>query len=237
MDYHPFKAMLNRYFSRYVGGAQRPIFFDIDQTCPSLNVVTQHYHTIRNECARLLGERARMPQYHEIDPGEAAISGIINPEKQWKVFMLYILGYKPEANRARCPETCRVLDCVPEMTQAFFSVLEPGKSIPLHEGPYLGYLRYHLGLLVPAENPPILVVNGQEYVWKAGEAVLFDDSWPHEVINTSRADRVVLIVDVLRPLPWLPSLVNKLVMYGLAGPTYGRSVARRAQRAGTVNVD
>ena len=43
---------------------------------------------------------------------------------------------------------------IPNLFQAFFSILEPGKSIPAHEGPYCGYLRYHLGLIVPEESPP-----------------------------------------------------------------------------------
>ena len=52
--------------------------------------------------------------------------------------------------------TCRVLEGVPNLLQAFFSVLDPGKSIPLHKGPYLGYLRYHLGLHSPqSQSAPV----------------------------------------------------------------------------------
>lgn len=230
MDYHPFKSMLNRYFARYVGGARRPVFFDIEATCPELTVITRSYATIREECDRVLGLRCGLPRYHEIDPGEADISTVADPDKNWNVFMLYILGHRPRRNRALCPETCRVLDGVPRLTQAFFSVLDPGKSIPLHEGPYLGYLRYHLALRVPAEDPPTLVLNAREYVWREGEAVLFDDTWPHEVVNHGTDIRAVLIVDVLRPLPLWPSAVNTLVARALVGPTYGRAVARRAER-------
>ena len=113
----------------------------------------------------------------------AAISA--TTPKRWNVFLLEIMGHRPAQNRASCPETCRAIEQVPNMIQAFFSILEPGKSVPEHEGPYLGYLRYHLGVRVPVRNPPKLVVNGQDYVWKEGEAVLFDDSWPHSVVNHS----------------------------------------------------
>jgi aspartyl/asparaginyl beta-hydroxylase (cupin superfamily) len=37
--------------------------------------------------------------------------------------------------------------------QAFFSILDGGKSIPRHAAPYRGYLRYHLGLKVPKLLP------------------------------------------------------------------------------------
>ena len=30
MDYHPFKARLNRFMLRHVGGDRRPAFFEVD---------------------------------------------------------------------------------------------------------------------------------------------------------------------------------------------------------------
>jgi aspartate beta-hydroxylase len=227
VDYHVFKSMLNRYLARYIDAPRRPVFFDIKTAYPALAAVTDAYPVIRAEFERLLTEWQELPLYHEIDPGERAISQ--TTAKKWSVFLLEILGHRPAANRACCPETCRVLDRVPNLIQAFFSILDPGKSIPEHEGPYLGYLRYHLALRVPAENPPKLVVKGQDYVWKAGEAVLFDDSWPHSVVNSSAETRAVLVVDVRRPLPALPDLVNRFVTDVIGRHTYGRKLARKAE--------
>lgn len=231
MDYHPIKAGVNDVFLRRVGGLERPTFFDIDAVCPALDLLTRNHDVIRAEWDRLERWRATMPRYHDIDPGQTKISGTVDPDKNWHVFMLYLLGDKPQANRARCPMTCLLLDRIPNLVQAFFSVLDAGKSVPRHQGPYLGYLRYHLGVKVPRKNPPELIVNGQSYVWREGEAVMFDDSWPHEVINHSAEPRVVLIVDVLRPLPTHLSLLNKLIVYGLARPTYYRKVLRRVEGA------
>jgi aspartate beta-hydroxylase/beta-hydroxylase len=128
-----------------------------------------------------------------------------------------------------CPQTARLLDGIPNLVQAFFSVLDPGKSIPLHEGPYYGYLRYHLALRVPKADPPCIIVNAQKHVWKEGEAVLFDDSWPHEVVNHSAERRIVLIVDVMRRLPWLPHLLNRFVTDTIGRMTYGKKVAERVE--------
>ncbi len=229
MDYHPYKAAVNRFFSRYVGGDRRPTFFDIGATFPALSAVTRHYAAIRSEFEAVMQRGVPLPAYHEIDSGQQAISAVVNPDKKWNVFMLRVFGYEPAHARALCPETCQVLDGIPNLLEAFFSILEPGKSVPLHEGPYLGYLRYHLGLRVPQDNPPKIVVNRQPYTWREGEAVLFDDSWPHEVVNRSNELRAVLIVDVLRPMPWWPALVNKFVTHGVARPLYGRKLARRAE--------
>src|SRR5262249_24351091 len=98
--------------------------------------------------------------------------------------------------------------------------------VPLHEGPYLGYLRYHLGLVIPDDDAPVLRVGGQTYVWKAGEAVLFDDTWPHGVENRSRQLRAVLVGDGLRPMPRVASLVNRAVVRWIASPTCATSRGR-----------
>jgi len=228
VDYHIFKSMANSYFGRYVDRERRPTFFNIAECYPALDLVTQAYPVIRGEFDKVVAQSSDLPQYHELDAGEQTISA--TTPKRWNVFMLEIMGHKPAANRALCPETCRALSRVPNLIQAFFSILEPGKSVPEHEGPYLGYLRYHLGLRVPADDPPRLIVNGKDYVWKEGEAVLFDDSWPHSVVNASRQTRAVLIVDVRRPLPTVPDLLNRLLLDVVGRHTYGRHVARKAER-------
>jgi aspartyl/asparaginyl beta-hydroxylase (cupin superfamily) len=227
LDYHIFKSVVNAFFGLFVGRRTRPTFFDIDRAYPALDHVTRAYPVIRKEFDRLTTEWSELPQYHEIDPGERAISD--TTPKRWNVFLLEIMGHRPQYNRACCPETCRALEQVPNMIQAFFSILDPGKSVPEHEGPYLGYLRYHLGVRVPARNPPKLIVNAQDYVWAEGKAVLFDDSWPHSVVNTSSEPRAVLIVDVRRPLPFFADLVNRLVVDVIGRHTYGRGLARKAE--------
>jgi aspartyl/asparaginyl beta-hydroxylase (cupin superfamily) len=158
VDYHIFKSMLNGYLGLHMDRARRPTFFDIAETYPALDAVTKAYPAIRKEFDQLVAEGLTLPQYHEVDSGERAISS--TTPKRWNVFVLECLGYKVALNCQRCPDTCRALENVPNMIQAFFSILDPGKSVPKHEGPYLGYLRYHLGLRVPKNDPPKIVVNG-----------------------------------------------------------------------------
>ena len=110
--------------------------------------------------------------------------------------------------------------------QAFFSILDGGKSIPAHCGPYRGYIRYHLGLVVPPEDPPAIRVKDQHYTWKEGESVLFDDSWEHEVMNKSASDRVVLIVDIRRPMPFYFDALNRLVVR-IMRLVYGKQILKK----------
>ena len=144
--------------------------------------------------------------------------------------MLYLLGKKPKENQTHCPKTYQILKGVPNLIQAFFSIMDPQKSVPLHKGPYLGYLRYHLGIKVPKDNPPSIIVKGQPYTWQNGEHVIFDDSYPHEVVNESKEPRVILIIDIQRPMPFLPSMLNKFAVNVLAKHTYGRSVMNRVKK-------
>lgn len=218
----------NPFFDLFTGGAQRPKLYDIDSIFPELRRIDRAYEDIRAELLALLPQRAQMPRYHEVDTDLIHASGRHHRDKSWNVFMLYSYGARPAANRARCPRTCTVLDTIPRLSQAFFSILEGGKSIPAHEGPTRSYLRYHLGLKVPAENPPSIRIVDQHYTWKEGESVLFDDSWEHEIYNQASDLRAVLIVDVLRPLPWPADLLNRFLRHTLGFLFYGRRILRSA---------
>jgi len=192
---------LNGRYRKSAGGENRPAFYDIDKTYPSLRILDQNYDVIRGEMEGVLAYRDRLPHYHELDARETYISGTINPEKAWKVFMLQCIVGAPKNNQAKCPRTTALIQQIPNVYQAFFSILDPGKSIPAHCGTYLGYLRYHLGLRVPKNNPPSMRVKDQFHTWEERRSLLFDDSLNHEVYNQSDDLRVVLIVDVLRPMP------------------------------------
>lgn len=219
----PLKGV-NTFFDLSTGGRRREVFFDIDTTYPELRRIDEKYDDIRREAMRILPDKAAIPKYHELDAGQTNISA--DTAHDWKVFMLYAMGEKPVENRARCPETSAVLDTIPDLFQAFFSILDAGKSVPAHCGPYRGYIRYHLALKVPQENPPSIRIKDQYHTWCEGNSVLFDDSWDHEVFNEATEDRVVLIVDVLRPMPPLFRGVNRAVST-LIRRLYGKGVAEK----------
>ncbi len=91
---------------------------------------------------------------------------------------------------------------IPGMTTAMFSILSPRKHILDHRGPYKGVLRYHLGLIVPREAERCRIRVGEDIRhWEEGKSLIFDDTFNHEVWNDTDETRVVLFVDVLRPLP------------------------------------
>ncbi len=217
---------VNAFFDLYTGGKRRPVFFDIEKTCPALLELDGNSAAIRDELLALLAGKAAIPRYHDVDRMQYGISGRVDPEKDWKVFYLFAMGEKPAANRARCPKTSALLDQVPGLFQAFFSILDGGKSVPAHCGPYRGYLRYHLGLVVPEHNPPSIRIKDQHYTWEEGKSILFDDSWQHEVYNQSESDRVVLIVDIRRPMPLPFGSLNRFVEFVMRR-VYGKQLLKK----------
>jgi aspartate beta-hydroxylase/beta-hydroxylase len=226
INYESLLVPLNKFYDLHVGGPRRPVFFDIGATRPELLELDRNFPVIRQELLGILPCKQAIPRYHELDQMQYNISARIDPDRAWKIYPLNIMGVKPQEYCRRCPRTTALLDGIPGLFEAFFSILEGGKSIPAHDGPYRGYLRYHLGLVVPEINPPSIRIKDQVYSWKEGESVLFDDSWNHEVYNQCEQDRVILIVDIRRPMPRPFDNVNRLVQR-LMKALYGRHILDR----------
>lgn len=192
---------LNPIFDLHTGGDRRLIFHDIDETCPELRNLEQNFETIQEEARNVLAAYGRLPSYHAIDTDVIHSSGRLQRDKRWSIFMLTSFGLSPRAAPALAPKTLELVREIPGLYQAMFSILEPGKNVAAHVGPSRSYLRYHLALMVPTDKPPCIRLKDKYYTWVEGESVLFDDSWEHEVINESPQMRVILMVDIRRPMP------------------------------------
>ncbi len=172
--------------------------------------VEAEWPVIRKELEAVMQRREDIPNFQEVSEAQKALT----EGEQWKTFWFYAYGEKADENCARCPETIRVLQRIPGMKSAMFSILAPHKHIPEHRGMYKGVLRYHLGLIVPGPDGSckIRVGNDMGY-WKEGKSLIFDDSHPHEVWNDCESYRVVLFVDFLRPIFFPASLLNRVVIW------------------------
>ncbi|MFQ5571936.1 MAG: aspartyl/asparaginyl beta-hydroxylase domain-containing protein [Rhodothermales bacterium] len=183
-------------------------FFDND-IFPWTREIEANWRVIRAELDEILKERASLPSFHDISKDQVLIS----TDDKWKTYFLYGYGYKSEKNCARCPETTRLVEQVPGMKTAFFSILAPGKHIPHHRGPYKGLLRYHLGLQVPEPKEKCRIRVGDDIRhWEEGKGMVFDDTYDHEVWNDTDGQRVVLFMDVIRPFRQPIAALNKGVI-------------------------
>ena len=135
-------------------------------------------------------------------------------ENDWKIIPLKTTGLIIHPNLQYFNSLKNIISH-PSIHNAFFSILEPNSKIPPHIGPYKGYLRYHLGIIIPEENgkKPSIKINNIPYFWKEGEGVLFDDMFVHSVVNPTNQKRVVLFIDVIRPIDGIIGKINEMVIW------------------------
>ena len=104
----------------------------------------------------------------------------------------------------------KLLEELPEVTACAISVLQEGVRIPIHTGYYKGIMRYMMPIIVPKDRENVfLCVNEKKYNWTEGEGVLWDDNFPHKVYNNTNEIRVVIFMDVIRPLCGIANYLNK----------------------------
>ena len=172
--------------------------------------VEREWRAIRAELDHVLVRKADLPNVQEITADAAALSR----DAGWKIFPLVAYGLRSQPNIDLCPQTWRIVQAIPGLTTVMFSILEPGKRIPPHRGPYNGVLRLHLGLIVPEPREALGIrVENQVYRWQEGEAVIFDDAYEHEAWNNTPHTRVVLFVDFIKPTRQPARFLNWLLLH------------------------
>ncbi len=178
---------------------------------PWAGEIEKEWRLIRAELDEVLRNPDAIPAFQQISEDQKALT----QDNNWKTFIFYGYGLRSEKNCARCPQTDRLLQKIPGMKTAFFSILAPGKHLPAHRGPFKGVLRYHLGLLIPHPPESCRIRVGRDIrSWQEGKTLIFDDTHDHEAWNDSPdQQRVVLFVDFIRPLPAPLSWLNRFLIF------------------------
>jgi aspartyl/asparaginyl beta-hydroxylase (cupin superfamily) len=211
-------SLITRAFMRIVAFAERlnlacskvgnPCVYD-NAAFPWAAEVEREWKAIRAELDRILQRRDDLPAFHEI----AGDVSTITQDSDWKTFLLTGYGFRSQRNVDQCPQTWRVLQKIPGLVTAMFSIFEPGKHVPAHRGPYNGVLRLHLGLIVPNPREQVAIrVGSQICHWDEGRALIFDDAYEHEAWNNTPHVRVVLFVDFIKPLRFPANLLNWILL-------------------------
>lgn len=154
------------------------------------------WQAIRAEAEQVALIGGAAPSLATISPDHRAIAEV----NKWKSFFLWGYGYPIDDNLARCPQTRAVIDRIPGLATAFFSILAPGTHIPAHRGVSKGLITCHLGLIVPRDGDVRMRVDDRVVRWAEGETLVFDDTYDHEVWNDTAGTRVVLLIQFERPL-------------------------------------
>jgi aspartyl/asparaginyl beta-hydroxylase (cupin superfamily) len=171
--------------------------------------IEENWTVIREEAEGLLEVHAELANFQDISKDQIEITD----DDRWKTFFLYGYGFEAKLGVEMCPQTAALMREIPGMRTAMFSILSPRKHILDHRGPYKGVLRYHLGLIVPHDAGACRIRVGEDIRhWEQGKSMIFDDTFNHEVWNDTDETRVVLFVDVLRPLPSPDSAINRAII-------------------------
>jgi beta-hydroxylase len=82
-------------------------------------------------------------------------------------------------------------------------------------------VRAHLALEVPANAERCrMQVGDRTCVWREGEILFFDDTFPHEVWNETSEERAVLLFDFERPMTRRGQAVSRALLSGLRQTAY-----------------
>jgi beta-hydroxylase len=172
---------------------------------------------IRKEVERILQFHQRLPNIQDIQEEQKKL----NQDNNWKTFFLFGFGIKATSNCLSCPVTTSLLEQIPDLKTAFFSVLSPHKHIPAHKGIFKGLIRSHLGLIIPGERGDcVMRIENEKISWEEGRVVVFDDTYDHEVWNNTAEIRVVLLIDVVRPFTSPLSFINKKIIDLIGNSSY-----------------
>jgi beta-hydroxylase len=189
-------APLNFLFTYFTKGRQGAVFDP--RSVPGLETIKQNYEVIRSEAKVLLdtGVFQRPPAVDE--PGYNTFE-----KGGWRLYPLkwYTKESGPRAVAA-CPKTCAVMDSIPAVRSAMFTVLPPGAKLGRHHDPVASSLRYHLGLLTPNSEQCALTL--------------------HSAINKTDIVRVILFCDVEKtqlrgPVKRLADAVNNALVAKFTG--------------------
>ena len=213
---------VNRFLARQSLIGMQP-FFRSEQV-PGLDLLRANWEVIREEALAVMVDREGVPPLGKISPDHRRIAST----PAWKSFFFTGYGYQAPVNRARCPRTAALIDRVPEVVVAFYSIFEPGTYVLPHKGVTKGLLNVHLALLVPPRDAGRCEIRVEEEFrgWTPGEYLIFDETFEHEVWNETAEPRVVLFLQVLRPMRWRGRLLGKFFLWCIRRTSFVQDVRR-----------
>ncbi|MGB7205538.1 MAG: aspartyl/asparaginyl beta-hydroxylase domain-containing protein [Anderseniella sp.] len=179
---------------------------------PEFKILEENWRDVLAEVQAILKYREQVPKFHEVSEDQKNIS----KGDEWRTFFLFGFGTKLARNCAKAPKTAAMLEAIPNLQTAWFSILAPGAHIPPHKGVTKGIVTCHMGLIVPDNRQNCRLRVENEYcTWAPGQIFVFDDTYMHEVSNNTDQERVVLLWHVDRPMKTPARLLHKVFIAGL----------------------
>jgi len=204
-------------------GIRTPEFLDKDKYFPNnyLFEKPENFKILKQEVLNVLYKTDNgdtLLPMSETFGGENKYVGSItnyvdNKIKAWRFINVKLGKEYTKIAHEHFPFLIKILKNLPEISACAISVLQEGIHIPIHNGYYKGVIRYMMPIIVPKDRDNVfLCVNEKKYNWTEGIGVLWDDNFPHKVYNNTKEIRVVIFMDVLRPLHGSLYDINKFII-------------------------
>lgn len=138
-------------------------------------------------------------------------------KRGWKRFYIHWYDEPFPSARELCPKTTELVQSIPMLKSAAFTLLPPGAILGKHRDPFAGSLRYHLGLVTPNSDDCCIWVDGEKHSWRDGQDVVFDETCIHWAQNETDQARIIFFADITRPLHtpvlrWINDLVARYII-------------------------
>ncbi|WP_260954399.1 aspartyl/asparaginyl beta-hydroxylase domain-containing protein [Pseudomonas citri] len=192
----------------------RPSFYPLESFKPLLELTNQ-WQVMRDELLQLdapLLDIDRTDKSHDQvftelnqyldrggDYGWLKGWGQAGGNRDWVQFALQVQDRPIEAARASFPRTLQLLGALRGIKVCSLARLAAHSFLTCHRHPEIlgeGLLQMHITLSAATEgNYAYLNVNGQFHQHRTGEAVIFDGSLDHFVVNASNTERTILYLE------------------------------------------
>ncbi len=140
-------GLLARFFMSVVRHAERlnlryakhgnPCVYD-NALFPWVANIERNWIDIRTELDRVLLRRNELPNIQDI----TADAKSITEDSGWKIFLLVAYGIESKLNISLCPQTWKIVQQIPGLKTAMFSIFQPSKRLPPH---FLSISKSHSG--------------------------------------------------------------------------------------------
>jgi beta-hydroxylase len=226
-DHSTFLAPYNTLVYLFSAVPNKPIL-DIDDF-PELLKLRENWQIIRDEALALdeSGHIRKSETHNDVAFGSFFKRG-------WKRFYLkWYSDFMPSAKEL-CPKTVELVQSIPSINAAMFTLLPPRSKLGAHRDPFAGSLRYHLGLATPNSDDCRIYIDGEMHSWRDGKDVLFDETYIHSAHNDTDIPRLILFCDVARPIrnPVMRA-VNQFITHNIVKITQSQNVP--TEHVGIVN--
>lgn len=165
----------------------------------SARLLEQSYSFIKEEYVKAKHLNSLKNDYTMIDNEKSLHKGT------WNWYSYIQKGKINESFKQQFPLTAQVLGSMDDLlcdvpfSYSFFSHLDSPSEIAHHYGPCNIRLRLHLGIDIPPGKDCKINIEEKSFNWEEGKCILFDDTYIHNVVNSSGSSRTILLVDLWHP--------------------------------------